>query len=301
MRSVSRRQGSSPRTSGSTRDPARFDEGPEQQGEIIALADEAFGMPLHADDEAPIASFHGFDHAVFGPCRDYEPGAEGRHRLMVEAVHRENGAPPEDLEKVAVALDGDVVGMAVACTARIVIDVARDLGRYVLDQRSTQRDVQHLHPPADREHRHVALDGGPAQRDLEQIPVAEDLGFVHRRMARLTEDPRVDVAPAGENEAVDVRQDLVGVPGLAGSEAEREAARGFHRSGVVVAKGESTLGSGVVCECDADPGPGHIFSGSGMPRRSRSHSISATKRSTTFARATRNASLWAWSTECAGF
>ena len=53
------------------------------------------------------------------------------------------------------------------------VDGVSELGRHrardVLDQRASGGDVEHLHAAADREHRHVARDGGARERDLEAI------------------------------------------------------------------------------------------------------------------------------------
>ena len=89
-----------------------------------------------------------------------------------------------------------------------VLVVAVGVGE-VLVQRPALRDVDQLHPAADPEERHVALQGPPGQRDLERVALGhrmDDLG-----MARRAVRGRVDVGAAREDQGVEEVEDLVGV------------------------------------------------------------------------------------------
>ncbi len=72
-------------------------------------------------------------------------------------------------------------------------------------------DVQHLHPAADCEERHIAVERAPGKIDLELI--ATRLGVVDGRMALLLVEHRVHVPSAGEEHAADFADDRTGTLG----------------------------------------------------------------------------------------
>ena len=84
-------------------------------------------------------------------------------------------------------------------------------------QRSTQGHVEQLHPAADAEHGHVALERAADERDLSLIP------FGHRafrlRMRLGPKRRRVDIGAAGEDQAVEPVEHLVGMSHQDGSGA----------------------------------------------------------------------------------
>ena len=86
-----------------------------------------------------------------------------------------------------------------------VVLVADDVG-HVLDQRAAGGDVHHLHAAADAEQRQVALERAAAERHLEGVA----LGVL------------ADVDAAGEHEAVDAVQHLVGMLGRDGVRGEQQ-------------------------------------------------------------------------------
>jgi hypothetical protein len=101
-----------------------------------------------------------------------------------------------------------VVGAVEAAEHAAVLLVAEQLGQ-MLVQRAAARDVHDLHAAADPEHRQVALQRAAHERDLEAVALGDDadrLGMVLGAVGA-----RVDVDPAGEHEAVEPVEDLVGI------------------------------------------------------------------------------------------
>jgi hypothetical protein len=81
--------------------------------------------------------------------------------------------------------------------------VARD----VLVERATERDVEHLNAPADREERPVLVERPLGERDLQPI---SRLGHLQdRRMSDFAEPRWVDVAAAREEQPVEARPERV--------------------------------------------------------------------------------------------
>ena len=139
---------------------------------------------------------------------DVESGGDRGDRLMVVGLGvvqvlagRERGPRP--------ALQRDaVVGAVEAAGGAAVLLVAEHVGQ-VLDQGATERDVEHLHPTADPEHRHVALHRAAHERDLGLVALRD--GAVRRRVGLGAVQRRIDVVAAGEDQPVDQVERLVGV------------------------------------------------------------------------------------------
>ena len=80
----------------------------------------------------------------------------------------------------------------------------RKLARDVLNQRAAERDVEHLHAAADREQRQTASQAPAHQRDFcASRPGSASWNAGCRVLA---EERRIDVAAAGEQQAVDAVQ-----------------------------------------------------------------------------------------------
>jgi hypothetical protein len=85
----------------------------------------------------------------------------------------------------------------------VVRRVARPIGPVagqVLGERAAAGDGEHVQAAADREERDASLEGGPHQRQLEPVPAM--LGLVGLLEPLLVVDGRVQVPPAGEDQAV---------------------------------------------------------------------------------------------------
>jgi hypothetical protein len=109
-----------------------------------------------------------------------------------------------------------------------VVGVADVVGQ-VLDQRAAERDVQQLHAAADPEHRQVAFQRAQRQRDLRAVAVGPGVGGLG--MALDAVGARVDVRAAGEHQAVEAVEHVVGVlfdPGV-GRQHQRDGAGALQR------------------------------------------------------------------------
>src|SRR6185369_14862785 len=88
-----------------------------------------------------------------------------------------------------------------------VRDLGAGLGRHILVERAAERYVQHLDAAADRQHRYAAREREVQHRGLEGVTRRSDV--VQRRMRRLAEPGRIHVAAAGQEEAVQLRAELL--------------------------------------------------------------------------------------------
>ena len=98
------------------------------------------------------------------------------------------------------------------------------------------RDVQELHAAADAEHGDVALQRAPRERDLEVVARPVDAARLGVAVGAVRSG--IDVASAGEQEAVDEVEHLVRLAGgdRVGREHQRESAGALHRDRVAVGK-----------------------------------------------------------------
>ena len=96
----------------------------------------------------------------------------------------------------------------------------------VLDQSPSEGNVQHLHPAADPEHRHLPLRGGADQGHLHAVSAR--IGAVGLRCGLLAVGGRVDVGAAGQHQGVDAVERLVRRGHVVGRQQEGKAARVAH-------------------------------------------------------------------------
>ena len=82
-----------------------------------------------------------------------------------------------------------VVGVLEAAGMAPVLLVADDVGQ-VLGERAAERDVDQLHPAADPEHRHVALDRAARQRDLGAVALGHGAAWSRDGVRRRTRPGR---------------------------------------------------------------------------------------------------------------
>ncbi len=101
-----------------------------------------------------------------------------------------------------------MVGVVEAAGVAPVVLVSDEIGE-VLVQRSAQRHVEQLHPAADAEHGHVALERAADERDLGLIPLRHRALRLRMRLGPIRR--RVDIGAAGEDQAVEPVEHLVGV------------------------------------------------------------------------------------------
>jgi hypothetical protein len=144
-------------------------------------------------------SDHRFETAVFCPTDLLERVRNRAQALVMVRVDERPIADPDHLRQPTSLLDAKLVGgLGVGHVAAVVCEHAGVVAQ-VLDEGSTQEDVEQLHPVADRQNRHVPFERLREQRHLETIPPVTHVRGAG--MARLSVPLRVDVASAGDNQA----------------------------------------------------------------------------------------------------
>ena len=100
--------------------------------------------------------------------------------------------------------------------ALLVVGVAEHVGQ-VLVQRPAQRDVEYLGAAADAQHRHAAPHGTAKQCEFPRVPraVVGD-GLVGGRVRLLAITGGIDVAPTGDDQAIQAVKNTVGDVGVDG-------------------------------------------------------------------------------------
>ena len=165
------------------------------------------GVPLHAESEAPPGQLDRLGQRVeLRPAAHAQALADAVDPLMVVGlggVHAIAGHPRGERP----LLEHDVVVGAVEGARHApVLVMAVALGQ-MLVQRAAERDVHHLHPAADGEHGQIAFDGRTQERDLKAIALGH--GADGLRVGLLAVGGRVQVGPAGQDQAVEAVEQLV--------------------------------------------------------------------------------------------
>ena len=126
------------------------------------------------------------------PGLDFQPVRHAVERLMVRAVHHFKTMPRA--RGVAQRLDVGAFHLRQIVAADVEV------------QRAAERDIEHLHAFANRQHRQPARDGGAHGGKLPRI--ARRLGVHNQRPlgGRLGVKLRRDVRPAREQQAVSARE-----------------------------------------------------------------------------------------------
>ena len=102
-----------------------------------------------------------------------------------------------------------------------VVVVAEQVGK-VLNEGATQRDVHHLHAPADAEHGHPAIEGATDEAHLEAIALGPRGAGL--RVPLRAVGGRVDVGAARKHQPLDSVEQRVGrlLRGVVGRQQERK-------------------------------------------------------------------------------
>ena len=131
---------------------------------------------------------------------------------------------PITAASASAGLDRDLVD-GVGRTAALAVHDVGDLGQVLLE-RAAQRHVEHLVAAADAEQRQAEVAGGAGQRQLEHVGVGMAAGDVGRGLGAVV--LRVDVAAAGQQQAVESGHHLVDVVGIDARHDERQPAGAQH-------------------------------------------------------------------------
>src|SRR5262245_2540710 len=143
--------------------------------------------------------------------------------------------------------------------------------------------------PTDSEDRQVAAQGLPGERELEIVPLPDDAAQL--RVGALPEKGGIDVRSTGQDECCDPVEKGGGVLGPARRQDEGQPPSVFDGPDVLLSQNVNAGPPVIVARRDADGRPHHIRSGTGMPRTSRSVSISRTKALTRSVRNARRSSV----------
>ena len=106
--------------------------------------------------------------------------------------------------------------------------VMADAVGHVLHERPAAGDVDQLHPPADAQHRQVALDRGARKRDLERVALGHRVDRLGVRLLAVAGG--VDVSATGEDQTVDKLERRLGIldQPRVGREHHHQAPRPLH-------------------------------------------------------------------------
>ena len=187
------------------------------------------GMPQDGDREALVRVLEPLERPVLGPRRLDEPLPHAPHALVVARLHAVV-ARADDLREPRSVLHLDrVLGER---AEHLAVALVTDRLRQVLDEVAAADDVQQLEAATDRERRHVALERALEERQLACVAVRlRGIGLLVPVGAVRA---RVDVDPAGEDDAVEDVQRLVDAVD-ARRDDERAPAGALHGLDVVVA------------------------------------------------------------------
>ena len=211
--------------------------------------------------------FDRLDHAVGRGRRDLEARRRAcLHRLMVPAVDRGRSRRPRCARRAASRAASPWRPRPRARSrcggSRTAWSSAPgDLGRDVLDQRAAQRHVQHLHAAADRQERQVGVERAARASAISNASrpgsAASNVG-----VRRLAVERRIDVAAAGQQQAVDARQDV-----RRASRRRRRPRSARRRRGGPTPRSRTSAGSGR-SRSGAWCAASYIRGGTAMPIRS---------------------------------
>jgi hypothetical protein len=217
-RSVTTPRGRAARTGGR---PTRRDQLVEHAPRV-ALRRGQLRVPLHAEHERMRRQLDRLDDAVGAARGDLEPAAWAVDRLVMDRLHHHHGHAV-GRPHTARGVDRHVVRHGLKLGRPMQHRLANHVGQ-VCDQRTTERDVEHLHAPADGEHRKpFAGDGRPHEAQLEAVALPTDGVVLPMVVPAIVAG--VDVAATGKDQPVDAVEHAVDV-GERGEEDRHAPRRG---------------------------------------------------------------------------
>ncbi len=172
-----------------------------------------------------------FHHPIICPADCAEPRRQIPHGLVVDRIDLEVVATHYSSHSTPLVEPDVLVPVEHVVTDDGVIHRS-NLGRDVLDERPTQRDVEHLDASAYRQHRCLPPGCATDQLDLELITV--EVHAVHRVESPASVPLGLDVTPAGKHETIDTIEEIVHVVVGNRGEEDRHATGSEHRIGVGV-------------------------------------------------------------------
>src|SRR5256885_11599835 len=172
------------------------DEALEEPARPRQVGRQLLRVTLHRNDK-PVIGLHAFDRAVLALRCLVQSGRQAADRLVVEAVDA-HLVLAGGLAQLGRRVDLDGVGQVAAAEAANIVVVE------VLHKRPSKSDVDHLLAATDAEHGDRLLPSLLEQAELGLVQLAVDRpGLV---VLLLAVERRVYIPPAGQQEAVHVRQ-----------------------------------------------------------------------------------------------
>ena len=212
-----------------TRSPARARRGDQRRDDLRRLV--LLRVPDDAEGEAAVGQLDRLDDLVVDrPAADLEPLPQPVHALVVVRHHQQAVGPGRPAGQRP-ARQPHLVG-AEGAGDRAVAAVADRFGQ-VLVERPADRHVDQLHPAADPQHRHVALQRPPGQGQLEGVALGPGALRLRVRLGAVAR--RVDVGAARQEQRVDPVEQHVGIGDrdLVGRQHDRDRPRLLQRPHVV--------------------------------------------------------------------
>src|SRR5277367_6832515 len=159
-------------------------------------------MPLHAYDPVGVARpFDSFNHSIRSVGHDAKISARLEHRLVMRAIHP-RAISAGHLRETGTGVQIHVVmWFGTFVTGPFMLDFRVNFAGNILDQRTTEEDVQTLHAVADCEDWLVFGDGVIEKREIGAL--AGSVGFGGFQMTRGVEERRLDVRrAAGQDDCI---------------------------------------------------------------------------------------------------
>src|SRR5215472_13376455 len=183
--------------------PARCGHKRREQAALLGLH---LRVPLDCEHPRVLWHLDGLDAAVRSPGGRREAAAQTIDRLVVPG-DRLDFRRPIDLRQMRAGVEAHGVRDWPTLGVAVQHPFPEDVGQMHV-QIASPRDVQHLESAADRENGHLPLEGALHQLKLEPVSLLVNAVLCWMRL-RL-EMGGVEVPASGEEEAVDVAQDVLG-------------------------------------------------------------------------------------------
>ena len=169
---------------------------------LVAPEDEAFGMPLHAEQCLVFRRFDCLDDAVGALCRDVQVRPRLVYGLVVEGVDGQCLCT-EDFAEQAALFEADRVRCELPWHVLRVLEKSWWGGGEVdvLPYASAQRCCHQLYAATDAEHGYLPVEGFAEEEELCGVALRTDAAEL--RQGLFAQEERVDVAAAREDDAVE--------------------------------------------------------------------------------------------------
>ncbi len=164
-------------------------------------------MPLHGENPPVVETLDSLDDSVRRDSRDAQAVPQPVDGLMVQRIDLEPSSAGCQREN-GVFLDLHRMDGLISRVISVVLERAGALRGDVLNQAAPRLNVEHLNASAYRQDRHAQPARGGDERDLRRVASLTHCSEVG--VPLLAEIFRRDVLSAGQDEAIDAREDTLG-------------------------------------------------------------------------------------------